>query len=151
MNTLSTITIFPSSEEEIAKYVRSLKAEILASKEPLKVLSQLKYAEKTIAIILKDKELDNLFIDEAYKFGESFDYLGHHFDIRETGTKYDYAGCKDSVWDYLNEKSDKLNAEIKAREAFLKTLPLEGTVNPETGELIHRPPKTSSTKVVVKL
>jgi hypothetical protein len=152
METLSTIMLLPSNEGEIKRFVTLIKSEILSKgDDPLKVLKQLKMVEKTIGILLKDKELDNYFIDEAIKYGTSFEHLDTHFDIRETGTKYDYSTCNDSVWNYLNEKSDKLNEELKSRELFLRNIPLEGVVNPETGELIYRPAKTSTTKVAVKL
>jgi len=149
---LSTISVFPSNDAELKRYITTIKAEILnGGDDPLKVLKQLKFVEKTIAALLKDKELDNFFIDEAAKYGTSFEHLDTHFDIRETGVKYDYSGCKDSVWNYLNEQSEKLDEKKKERETFLKVLPLEGVVNPETGEMIYRPAKSSTTKVAVKL
>jgi hypothetical protein len=152
METLSTIMLLPSNEDEIKRFVTLLKSEILnRGDDPLKVLKQLKMVEKTIGILLKDKELDNYFIDEASKYGTSFEHLDTHFDIRETGVKYDYLVCNDSVWNYLHEKSEKIDAELKARELFLRNVPLEGVANPETGELIRRPPKSSTTKVAVKL
>jgi hypothetical protein len=152
MKALSTIMVLPSNEGEIKRFVTLLKSEILAGgDDPLKVLKQLKMVEKTIGILLKDKELDNFFIDEAIKYGNSFEHLDTHFDIRETGVKYDYSVCNDSVWNYLKARSDKTDTEIKEREQFLRNVPLEGVANPDTGELIRRPPKTSTTKVAVKL
>jgi len=144
--------VLPSNEGEIKRFVTLIKSEILdAGDDPLKVLKQLKMVEKTIAILLKDKDLDNFFIDEAQKYGTSFEHLDTHFDIRETGVKYDYSESNDSVWNYLKEKSDKLSEELKEREQFLRTIPVEGVANPDTGELIRRPPKSSTTKVAVKL
>lgn len=149
---LSSIMILPSNEGEIKRFVTTLKSEILSGgDDPLKVLKQLKMVEKTIEILLKDKALDNYFIDEAIKYGTSFEHLDTHFDIRETGVKYDYANCRDSVWEYLKGQTEKLLGELKAREQFLRNIPLEGVVNPETGELILKPSKTSTTKVAVKL
>ena len=152
MEALNTIMVLPSNEGEIKRFVTLIKSEILdAGDDPLKVLKQLKMVEKTIAILLKDKDLDNFFIDEAQKYGTSFEHLDTHFDIRETGVKYDYSESNDSVWNYLKEKSDKLSEELKEREQFLRTIPVEGVANPDTGELIRRPPKSSTTKVAVKL
>jgi hypothetical protein len=149
---LSTIMVLPSNEGEIKRFVETIKSEILgAGDDPLKVLKQLKMVEKTIAILLKDKDLDNFFIDEAIKYGNSFEHLDTHFDVREVGTKYDYSSCNDSVWNYLNDMAEKAENKLKERETFLKTIPLEGVANPETGELIYRPAKTSTSKVCVKL
>lgn len=144
--------VLPSNNDEIARYVDQIKGEILAGgDDPLKVLKQLKMVEKTLDILLKDVKLRNYFIDEALKFGNSFNHLNTHFDIKEAGTKYDYQSCKDSVWNYLNEQCEKFSKERKEREAFLQKIPLEGTVNPDTGELIYRPAKSSTTIVAVKL
>jgi hypothetical protein len=107
--------------------------------------------EKTIDILLKDKDMDRHFICEAEKYGKSFDYLNVHFDVRETGVRYAYETCQDSVWNDLNEKSKELDKLLKERESFLKAIPDEGTVNPETGELLNKPAKSSVSKVVVKL
>ena len=41
--------------------------------------------------------------------------------------------------------------QIEEREKFLKSIPLEGTANIETGEIIYRPAKSSTTKCCVKL
>lgn len=150
--TLSIINELPSNEGEIKRFTAAIKREILSGgDDPLRVLKQLKMVEKTIAGLLKDKDLDNFFIDEALKYGNSFDHLDTHFDIKEVGTKCNYSGCNDSVWNYLNEQCEKADAKLKEREAFLRTIPLEGIVNPETGELIYRPSKTSTTKVCTKL
>lgn len=149
---LNTIMVLPSNEGEIKRFVTTIKSEILSSgDDPLKVLKQLKMVEKTIAILLKDKDLDNYFIDEAIKYGKSFEHLETHFDVRETGVKYDYESCKDSTWDYFNNQCEDWSEKRKEREKFLQNIPIEGVVNPETGELIYRPAKTSTTKVAVKL
>ena len=149
---LSLINELPSNESEIKRFTVKIKSEILkGGDDPLRVLKQLKMVEKTIAGLLKDKDLDNFFIDEAEKYGRSFEHLDTHFDIREVGVKYDYSGCRDSVWGCLVDASDKADARLKEREKFLQNIPIEGTVNPDTGELIYRPAKSSTTKVAVKL
>lgn len=62
---LSTISVLPSGKEQVQVFVRKLKDEILANdKDPLKILVQLKYIEKTIAEVLKDEDLDYHFLKE---------------------------------------------------------------------------------------
>jgi hypothetical protein len=152
MRTLSTITVFPSSEAELTHYITTLKGEILSGgDDPLNVLKQLKFAEKSIAAILKDPDIEDHFLSEALKYEKSFEHLGVKFTVQETGTKYAYNMCRDSVWNDLDNQRILLDAKLKARETFLKALSEEGAANPETGEIILQPLKTSTTKLVVRL
>jgi hypothetical protein len=151
-STLSTITIFPSNEAELKHYISTIKGEILSGTiDPLSALKQLKYAEKTIAALLKDAELEGHFLEEAEKYGKSFEHLGIKFTVQEVGTKYDFSGCQDSFYDDLIQTKTTVDAKIKEREAFLKTVPEDGIVNGDTGEVIFRASKSSQTKVVVRL
>jgi len=150
---LSTITILPSSKEEMQKYYKSLKNEILeGNNDPLFVLKHLKYAEKVIGDILKDKDIETHFLLEAEKYSEkTFDHSGVTFTIQETGVSYDYASCGDSVWDDLNKQAESIKEQMKIRETMLKTLPYEGLADTVTGEIIKPPLKSSKTKVAVRL
>lgn len=149
---LSTITVFPSNEAELTHYIRTIKDEILSGNiDPLAALKQLKYVERTIAALLKDAELDDYFLSEAEKYGKSFEHLGIKFNIQETGTKYDYKATGDPIWNDINEEKEKISEAMKAREGYLKAIPEEGAADPLTGALIYRAPKTSTTKVVVRL
>jgi hypothetical protein len=149
---LSVINELPSNKFEINRFVTTIKAEILAGNEdPLKILKQLKMCERTLDVLLTDKELEDFFLEGAAKYGKSFDYLDTHFDIREVGVKYDYSTSNDSVWIELDKAKSELDKKLKDRETFLKALPEEDIANSDTGEIIHKPLKTSTTKVVVKL
>lgn len=149
---ISTITIFPSNDAELKTYISTIKAEILSgSVDPLLALKQLKFVEKTIDNLLKDAELDSLFIEEVEKYGKTTDHLGAKFSIQEVGVKYNYADCGDSEYSELVSSKKRLDDKIKDREGFLKAVPEDGMVNPETGEMIYRATKTSTTKVVVRL
>jgi len=149
---LSVINELPSNQGEIIRFVTTIKSEILSGNDdPLKVLKQLKMVERTIDTLLKDKELDNHFIEAAGQYGKSFDHLDTHFDVRETGVKYDYSTSNDSVWQLFNAQKMDLDKKLKEREAFLKVIPEDGMADSETGEIIYRPAKSSTTKVCVKL
>lgn len=149
---LSAINLLPSNNDEVKKFVTKVRNEILSGNDdPLKILIQLKMVEKTIDILLHDEEMERHFLCEAGKYGRSFEYLNTHFDVREMGVKYAYNTCQDSTWNNLNDKKQAIEKQMKEREAFLKAIPDEGTVNPETGELLRKPAKSSITKVVIKL
>jgi len=152
--TLSVISQLPEGKAQVAQFVRTLKSEILANdRNPLPILVQLKYAEKTIAEILKDDDIDNHFLNEflLYDKDEKVIVNGATLSVSETGVKYDFTGCGDQVYNDLIKESEALKEKIKEREAYLKTLPSEGTVCPIHGNYINRAVKSSKTKVKVSL
>ena len=152
---LSTLSVLPSNKEQVAIFVRTLKNEILANdKEPLKILVQLKLIEKTIADVLKDEDIDLHFLKEfqLYDKDEKVTISGADLRQSETGVKYMYEDSGDPVWNDLNKKINELSEKKKEREKFLQNIPYDnGVVDPDTGVFITRPPKSSKTKVIVKL
>lgn len=153
---LSTLSTLPSNKVQVVQFGKKLKAEILANdKNPLKILVQLKMIEKVIADILKDDDIDYHFLKEflLYEKEKEIEVNGAKLRQQETGVRYDYAGSGDPKWMELQEQIDKLSAEKKEREKFLQNIPMDknGIVDPDTGVFVIRAPKTSKTKVIVKL
>lgn len=142
----------PSCKDQITTFVRSIKSEILSGdKNVLPVLIQLKMAEKTIDEILKDKEIDEAFLNEyhGYSIKEAVIINGAEIQEGNFGTKYDYKASGDLQWIKLDEKINKLIKQRKEREKFLVTIPVEGVTDEKTGLYITRPPKSSVTKCTV--
>ena len=152
---LSTISTLPSTKDQLREFGRKLKDEILANdKDPLKILVQLKYAEKVIADILKDKDIDHHFLKEflLYEAEKEIEINGATLRQSETGVKYDYEASGDPVWFDLVKKIKELTEQRKEREKMLQNIPFDkGMVDPDSGVFISRPPKTSHTKVIVKV
>ena len=151
---LTTINTLPSTREQLKVFSRMLKDEILANdKDPLKILVQLKYAEKVIKDILSDKDLDYHFLKEflLYEKEKEIEVNGAKLRQQETGVKYDYEACGDPVYFDLMKQINELTDKRKEREKFLQNVPHEGTVDPGTGVFINKPPKSSHTKVIVKI
>jgi hypothetical protein len=151
---LSTINQLPSGKDQVKVFIASVKNEILTAKDPLKILVQLKYAEKVIADILKDEAIDLCFLKEfeLYEAEKEIEVNGAKLKAQEVGTKFDYNSSGDPVWFDLTKQIDELTEKRKERETFLKAIPLNdpGVVTDE-GIFITRPVKSSKTKVVVKL
>ena len=106
--TLSVISQLPEGKAQVAQFVRTLKSEILANdRNPLPILVQLKYAEKTIAEILKDDDIDNHFLNEflLYDKDEKVIVNGATLSVSEVGVKYDFSGCGDQVYNDLIKES----------------------------------------------
>ena len=152
---LSTISILPNNKEQVKVFTRQLKDEILANtKDPLKILIQLKFIEKVIADVLKDEELDLHFLKEflLYDKDEKVTVNGAELRSSEVGVKYLYKDCGDPEWNDLEKQINELSEKKKEREKFLQNIPYnEGVVHPPTGVFITRAPKTSHSKVIVRL
>ena len=152
---LSILEYLPNNKEQVKTFVSSLKNEILANtKNTLPILVQIKMVEKTIEDILKDDEIDLKFLKEfqLYDKDETVVVNGATLRQSEVGVKYLYPDCGDPVWNDLNKQITELTEKKKEREKFLQNIPYDkGTVDPDTGLFITRPPKTSKTKVIVNL
>jgi hypothetical protein len=148
---LSTLSVLPNGKEEIKKFSRMLKDEILqADRDPLKILVQLKYIEKVLEDVLKDEEIDRHFCREFDLYGKEkvLEVNGARLQQTEVGTKYLYEECSDPIWFNLKKQHEELTEKKKEREKFLQNIPYnEGIVDPDTGVFITRAPKTSKTKV----
>lgn len=113
---------------------------------PLEVKLKLKALES----VIKDcaASIDPLAREEAEKYGsKSFEAMGAKVELAETGTKYDFSECQDLEYEKLLNESIVLDAQLKAREMFLKSLkgPTELT-NKDTGEVwTANPPVKKST------
>lgn len=152
---LSTLSILPSNREQLKAFSRQLKDEILSGNtDPLKALVQLKFIEKMLEDILKDEELDHLFVKELENYGKEkvVQIAGAKLMQTEVGVKYDYEASGDPKWFDLDKQAKEIAERKKEREKFLQGIPYDaGIVDSDTGVFITRPPKTSKTKVKVTL
>jgi len=77
----------------MAEFVRLLHKEILIHNDPLGVLKQLKWCERTIAEILSDKDIKRRIYLEALTFGEdNFDHNGTMYGVSEDSEDVSVAG-----------------------------------------------------------
>jgi hypothetical protein len=145
-----------TTKEERSQLVREIFDEVLNGRiNPLELHLRLKSAEEVIKQLTGLEPYKAILLDEAQKFGKSFNYQTAKIDIREVGVKYDYSECGSSALAKLYEKQAAINDAIKAHETYHKGLPSAGVqvVLSETGEVeTHYPPaKTSTTSVAVTL
>ena len=151
---LSTLSTLPSNKDELFRFSRLLKDEIIADEnETLPILGKLKIIEKVVKDILEDKEVKSRFLADRQRYSdkELVKYNGIEFSIREAGIKYDYNASGDVKWMDLDKKIKELTEARKEREKMLQNLPAEGLVDPDNGNFITRPPKSSETIVVTKI
>ena len=155
LTTTSILSLFQTDKAQRFSFVRDVINRILVGDaDPIKVHLQVKAMEEIIKEITSDPQYRDALLDESTKYGKTFERYNGKFSIKETGTRYDYSQCRDTELAELYEKKAELDAKIKAREAFIKMLPVEGLdIVTEDGELrkIYPPAKSSTTTVTVSL
>jgi hypothetical protein len=124
---------------------------------PLDLKLYIKALETAITFIQKGDQvtegIDSYAREEAEKHGQKcFDFKGVKVELAETGTKYQFDNCGDTVWEFLNKEMEALKKRITERETFLKSIKGEETIADRyTGEMItvHPPVKTSTSSIKV--
>ena len=152
LTTINVITLLPSGKEQIKSFVSDFKARILnGERDAIEILTQLKYAEKTLSELLTDEELDAYFLDEAAKYhkDELLSWNGCKLQVREVGTRYDYSVTNDTTLEDLERQKKQIDAQIKERQKMLQTL--SGEIYNEDGVQLQRPVKSSKTKLTVTI
>lgn len=110
---------------------------------------------KALESVIKDcaGSIDPLAREEAEKYGDKrFTAMGARVELAETGVNYDYSECNDLIYNKLQEKKILLDAEMKARESFLKSLKkATELVNDDTGETwtVNPPIKKSTSSLKI--
>lgn len=118
---------------------------------PLDFHLNIKKMEDVIKKIQADPEYMAMVLAEAGKYGKSFERGLAKVEVKEAGSKYDYSKTGDTVYQELEAEETALKAKMKARQQFLQTIPESGTADPETGNMIYRASKSSTTTVAVTL
>lgn len=135
----------PVRVSEIEHFKASIKESILeGTLNPLSFYRDIKLMQDCLEDLKKDPDIFDCAYSERQKYGKEKPSInGSVVDIQSRSTP-DYNSCGDPVYNELKEK-------IKAREQFLKNLPPEGTVDPETGVFIKPPVVKESQYVTVKI
>jgi len=135
------------SRQNAAAFHNQVKERIKETGEGLfEYLETLKFMEKLQEAI--DQEFKDMARTEIIKYGKDgfTTQRGAKFNIAEVGTKYDFLACGDPEYDRLDAELKGLQAKIKERQEFLKTIPANGVdIIFDGGEVCHvnRPNKTS--------
>lgn len=157
LTTTSILSLFQTTKAERESFVMDVVNRIdQGAVDPLLIHLQIKCMEDVIKLLNSNTNYKKALLDASEKMGDkSFQFHNAKFEIKETGTKYDYSNCGDPTHQMLEQKVSSISEELKEREKFLKTLPAKGMVLliEDTGEAItvYPPSKTSTTSVAVTL
>lgn len=115
--------------------------------DPIKAHINVSRMEAAIKLYKDNEDVRRITLDELSKYGKTATFGDCKLEEAETGVRYDYSGCGDSKLTELYGRMEGLKAEIKAREDMLKHLQPEGAVDPNTGEIMYPPVKSSKTSI----
>lgn len=147
--------IFPFTQahltkSEVGKFASMTVQSILEDGNVVRVAENLAAMELFIKEVKARPEYIDYLRDEISKYGKSLTLpTGTKLELAEVGVKYDYSRCKDPILSELTVKAEAIDSEIKARQEFLKSLPLPGIELAHDDELVHiYPPSRLSTSSV---
>ena len=150
------LSVYEMTKTERGEFVTRLVEKLESGEvEPLKAHKQVKCMEDLIKQITANDTYKQYLIDEAGKYGKSFQLHGAEYQVKEAGTKYDYSQCNDPELATMQQQLDELTEVVKNRQKFLQLAPPEGieVLEDKTGEVyrIYPPAKSSTTTVTIKL
>jgi hypothetical protein len=152
ITTTGILSLLETNKEQRKSFTEDLVTRLSNGEiNPLHCHMQLKCMEEVVTNTIKDERYSKMLLDEAEKHGKSFEMYNAEFQIKETGTKYDYSICEDVVYNELMKQKEDIEAKIKARQKFLQNIPESGIADPDNGNMIYRAAKSSTTSVTTKL
>lgn len=115
--------------------------------DPITAHINISKMENAIKAFKANDQVRDITLRELAKYGKKQTFGDCTLEEVEAGVKYDYSACGDSELAELYKMRLTIDESIKQREAFLKNIPIKGIVNPETGELVYPPAKSSRTTI----
>ncbi len=134
MNELKLFIDKPLDKATIRQVSKSaIESFLSGNQNPLELELRLRDLEEIIKTIRSNPDVKDYVMDEALKFGKSFELSGRKITITGRTTK-DYSTCGDSVWLDLNKQIETLKLNLKAREKII-----DSGVDISTGETFDPP------------
>jgi hypothetical protein len=151
--TTTDLSLFETTKSERQDFAQSVVNNLKEGlSDPLKVHLQVKCMEDLIKQITSHPDYKDLTLDEAAKYGKSFEHYNAKFEVKEMGVKYDYSNCGDPIYNRLAEELAELEKKVKDRQAFLKAVQPGTELLIEDEVIVLYPPvKTSTTSITVNL
>lgn len=115
--------------------------------DPIKAWCNVRRMKAAIELFEKDSQVMDITLRELSKYGKRQQFGDCTLEEVETGVRYDFSECGDSKLADLYALRDVNAADIKTREAMLKNLPTSGMADPETGEMVYPPARSSKTTI----
>lgn len=115
--------------------------------DPIKAHINVSRMEAAIKLYKDNEDVRRITLDELAKYGKTATFGDCKLEEAETSIRYDFTACGDSKLAELYDRMNQLKAEIKGREDMLKHLQQQGAADPDTGEIMYPPVKSSKTSI----
>ena len=129
--------------------------EIFENGRAIEAAEALSVMENFIKELRSNKQFSDYVRDEIAKNGKQIETNSAKLELAETGVKYNFDNCGDPIYQQLEQQLQSIEADLKDRKEFLKTVPLSGlsVINEQTGEvcMIYPPSKSSTSTYKITL
>ncbi len=142
---MSDIVLLRETQSIVELANKAITAIVGGDIDPITAHINLSRMEAAIAKVKADERVKDITLRELAKYGKKQSFGDCTLEEVEAGVKYDYSMCGDDELAELENQRYMLDAKIKARQQFLKHIPISGMANPDTGEVIYPPAKSSKT------
>ena len=149
MKASESFAFLPSNRGEADTFAEKLIGELMDGElDPLRFKIFLKVCERWMSAV--KEQADRLALEEAEKYGKSFELLGAKCAVKEAAARYDFSGCGHPAWERYKSDEQAAVSHRKEIEETLKSLRESiNIVDKETGEVLTvSPPVKSSTTIV---
>lgn len=124
---------------------RAISSVVNGEIDPITAHINISRMEAAIKLYKDNAGVRDITLRELSKYGKSHQFGDCRLEESESGVKYDYSMCGDSKLADMYATMEALKADIKEREEMLKRLPRAGMADPDTGEILFPPVKSSKT------
>ena len=139
------ITLFGDTASIADLAGRAISAVVNGDISPIEAHIQISRMENAIKQFKDDTQVRDITLRELSKYGTSQQFGDCRLEEAESGVKYDYSMCGDSKLRDMYETLEALKVDIKEREMMLRSMPASGLADPETGEVLFPPARSSKT------
>ena len=131
---------------------RAVTAVVNGDVDPLQAHIGISRMERAIELYKKNEQVRDITLRELSKYGRSHRFGDCLLEESEAGVRYDFSVCSDPVYADMLATRSALDADIKDRERYLKSLPSGGIteVNESTGEVLRLHPPVRTSRTIVK-
>jgi len=139
------------NKTELIKIAANCTNELLENGRIIETHEFITKMEFFIKQLKENPEYYNYLSYEIAKYGSHhITSTGTRIELAEVGVKYDYTFCEDDKYNEMVVKKMALEEQIKERQIFLKSLPVEGIEILDEDGVLKRiyPPSKSSTSSV---
>lgn len=144
---MEQVILFRESAHPAELAARAILSVVNGDIDPITAHINISRMETAIKLYKDDAQVRDITLRELSKYGKKHTFGDYTLEECESGVKYDYSLCGDSKLADMYATMEALKADIKERETMLRNLPISGMADPDSGEVIYPPARSSKTTI----